>query len=85
MGQAMAADFSKFGKSFQEGLSQLILQDRPFADQICEVLDISYFELKYLQVFVEKIIAYKDKYNSNSLRLDKDNSFSIYSEIKSSN
>lgn len=63
MGQAMAADFSKFGKSFQEGLSQLILQDRPFADQICEVLDINYFELKYLQVFVEKIIAYKDKYN----------------------
>jgi len=63
MGHAALADFSRFGKSFQEGLTQLILQDRPFADQICEVLDINYFELKYLQVFVEKIIKYKDKYN----------------------
>ena len=62
MAQAQMADFSKFGKSFQEGLTQLILQDRPFADQICEVLDINYFELKYLQVFVEKILKYKDKY-----------------------
>jgi len=62
MGHAMAVDFSKYGKSFQEGLSQLILQDRPFADQIGEVLDINYFELKYLQVFVEKIINYKEKY-----------------------
>jgi len=62
MAQAQMADFSKFGKSFQEGLTQLILQDRPFADQICEVLDINYFELKYLQVFVERILKYKDKY-----------------------
>ena len=47
--------FSKYGKQFQESLVQIIMEDRPFADQICEVLDINYFELKYLQVFVEKI------------------------------
>ena len=34
------ADFSRYGKSFQEGLVQLIFEDRPFADQITEVLDI---------------------------------------------
>lgn len=56
------AGFSKFGKTFQEGLSQLILMDRPFADQIYEILDINYFELKYLQVFVKKIFQYKEKY-----------------------
>ena len=46
------ADFGRYGKSFQEGLCQLILEDRPFADQISEVLDINFLELKYLQVFV---------------------------------
>ncbi len=38
--------FSKYGKQFQESLVQLILQDRPFADQIEEVLDTRFFELK---------------------------------------
>jgi KaiC/GvpD/RAD55 family RecA-like ATPase len=55
-------DFSKFGKSFQENLCQLILQDRPFADQIGEVLVPNYFELKYLQIFCKKIFEYKEKY-----------------------
>jgi len=58
-----SASFSKYGKPFQETLAHLILEDRPFADQMSEVLDINFFELKYLQVFVEKIIKYKDKYN----------------------
>ena len=56
------ADFSRFGKSFQESLCQLVLQDRPFADQMSEVLDYSFFELKYLQTFVRKIFSYRDKY-----------------------
>ncbi len=41
-------DFSKYGKDFQEKLCQLILQDRIFCDQIEEVLDIQFLELKYL-------------------------------------
>ena len=44
--------FSKYGKQFQESLAQLILEDRPFADQIEEVLEAELFELKYLRVFV---------------------------------
>jgi len=62
MPQNSTVDFSRFGKAFQEGLTQLILLDRPFAEQICEVLDVNYFELKYLQVFVDKISRYKEKY-----------------------
>ena len=56
-------NFSKYGKSFQEGLAALILQDRAFSDQIQEVLETQYFELKYLQVFVDKIFGYKEKYH----------------------
>ena len=55
-------DFSKFGKSFQESLCHLILEDRPFADQIFEVLDINFLELAYLRVFIRKIQEYKKQY-----------------------
>ena len=55
-------DFSHFGKSFQEALCLLILEDRPFADQILEVFDITFLELGYLRLFVSKIIAYRLKY-----------------------
>jgi replicative DNA helicase len=55
-------DFSKFGKSFQEKLCQLILHERSFADQIGEVLDYSFFELKHLQVFARKVYDYKKDY-----------------------
>jgi len=54
--------FSKYGKQFQETLAQLILEDRPFADQLEEVLDTSFFELNYLRVFVSKIFDYRKKY-----------------------
>ena len=56
------SDFSHFGKSFQEVLCLLILQDRPFADQILEVLDITFLELGYLRLFISKIMAYREKY-----------------------
>ena len=54
--------FSKYGKSFQESLAQLIMDDRPFSDQMEEVLDINFFELKYLRVFVKKVFDYKHRY-----------------------
>lgn len=57
-----AASFSKFGKTFQEDLCHLILIDRPFADQISEVLAPSFLELKYLRVFVEKVFDYRERY-----------------------
>ena len=53
-----SVSFSRFGKDFQEKLAQLILQDRVFSDQIHEVLDTNFLELKYLQIFVEKVFSY---------------------------
>jgi len=55
-------DFSKYGKDFQEKLCQLILQDRMFCDQIEEVLDVQFLELRYLRVFTQKIFEYREKY-----------------------
>ena len=54
--------FSKFGKSFQEKLVKAILFDRNFANQVEEVLDTSYLELKYLQVFVDLLFQHKQSY-----------------------
>ena len=55
-------DFSKFGKHFQESMVQLMLEDRSYCDQITEVLDPNFFELAYLQVFVNKILDYRKKF-----------------------
>ena len=57
------ANFGKYGKTFQEGLVQLIFEDRPFADQITEVLDVSFLELEYLRVFLRKTIDYRSRYD----------------------
>ena len=59
------ASFSKHGKDFQEKLVYLIMTERPFCDQIGEVLDVSFLELKYLQVLVSKIYEYKEKYTTH--------------------
>jgi hypothetical protein len=57
--------FSRYGKAFQEGLVQIIYEDRPFADQITEVLNINFLELEYLRVFVEKIVNYRERYGTH--------------------
>tara|TARA_Y100000310_G_scaffold102691_1_gene100863 strand:- start:7435 stop:8811 length:1377 start_codon:yes stop_codon:yes gene_type:complete len=62
---AKNAHFGRYGKAFQEGLVQLIFEDRPFADQITEVLHIAFLELEYLRVFVNKVIDYREKYNTH--------------------
>jgi KaiC/GvpD/RAD55 family RecA-like ATPase len=54
-----------FGKSFQENLCKLLLYNRSFCDQMQEVLDTNFLELKYLQVFTQKLFDYKDKYKSH--------------------
>lgn len=57
--------FSRHGKDFQEKLAKLMFENRPFCDQIGEVLDVNFFELSYLQLFVKKILEYKEKYNAH--------------------
>ena len=61
-------NFSKYGKSFQEKLCMVILEDRVFADQIEEVLDINFLELNYLKVFLNKIFDYRKKYGVHPSR-----------------
>ena len=58
---AEKASFGRYGKTFQEGLVQLIFEDRPFADQITEVLDSNFLELEYLRVFLQKVTTYRTK------------------------
>ena len=55
-------DFSRFGKTFQNKLTYLILTERVFADQIGEVLDYNFLEFKYLQAIVRSVYNYKEKY-----------------------
>jgi replicative DNA helicase len=62
------ANFSKYGKSFQEKLCILILDDRAFADQIEEVLDINFLELNYLKLFLTKVFSYREKYGVHPSR-----------------
>lgn len=62
MAEKEQENFSRYGKSFQEGLCQLILDDRPFADQIGEVLNYNFLELSYLQAFVRKVYEYRENY-----------------------
>ena len=57
--------FMRLGNNFQESLCQLMFEDRPFFDQITEVLDISFFDKKYLQIFAKALIDYRDKYNTH--------------------
>lgn len=57
--------FSRHGKAFQEKLAQLILTDRHFSDQMQEVLDVSFFEMKYLRVFVDLLFTYKSRYKAH--------------------
>jgi len=62
------ATFEKYGTKFQENLVQIMLDDRVFCDQISEVLDPIFFELKYLRLFVEKVFEYRKKYGTHPSR-----------------
>jgi replicative DNA helicase len=73
MGTAMKINgepinFSKYGKSFQEKLCMVILDDRAFADQIEEVLDVNFLELNYLKCFLNKVFDYRKKYEVHPSR-----------------
>lgn len=54
--------FGTYGKSFQEKIMQALLTDWKFAEQMMEVFDSSYFELKYLQFLADRYFAYSKKY-----------------------
>ena len=54
--------FGQFGKSFQEKLGQALLTDHKWAEQMSEVVDISYFELNYIKFLADRYFSYCKKY-----------------------
>lgn len=62
--QSDDATFASMGKPFQEKLAFMIAEDPAFANQIGEVLDINFFELKYLRSFVKEVYDFKDKFKT---------------------
>ena len=60
--------FAKFGTSFQESLVHLIFEDRAFSDQIREVLDVDFLEVKYLRLFLNRMFTHRDKYGTHPSR-----------------
>jgi len=54
--------FGQFGKSFQEKLVQSLLVDHKFAEQMMEVVDITYFEVNYLKFLADRYFSYSKKY-----------------------
>lgn len=54
--------FGQFGRNFQEKIMQALLSDRQFAEQMLEVLDVEYFDLKYLIFLSDRYFAYAKKY-----------------------
>ena len=57
--------FVGYGKNFQESVARLMMEDRPFCDQITEVLELEFFDSAYLRAFVEIILDYREKYNQH--------------------
>lgn len=64
MSQVNDASFNQYGKSFQEKIVQALLVDRLWAEQMAEVIDVQYFDLKYLQFLADKYFTYANKYKS---------------------
>jgi len=60
--KSTGVSFGQFGKSFQEKLCQAFLVDNKFAEQMMEVVDISYFELNYLKFLADRYFSYSKKY-----------------------
>jgi len=61
-------DFSRYGKAFQEQLCMVILDDRPFADQIEDILSVDFLELRYLRLFIGQVFSYRKKYGVHPSR-----------------
>lgn len=56
--------FNQYGKSFQEKILQALLADKIWAEQMHEVMDTQYFDLRYLQFLAEKYFDYAKRYKT---------------------
>lgn len=60
--QSSESHFKQYGKSFQEKIFQGLLHDHTWAAQMVEVMDPTFFEIKYLNYLTEKYFSYHKKY-----------------------
>jgi KaiC/GvpD/RAD55 family RecA-like ATPase len=56
--------FSRYGKQFQEGVFQGLLTDHIWSAQMIEVMEPSYFDIKYLSYLADKYFNYYSKYKT---------------------
>lgn len=56
--------FSKMGKNYQEKVVHALLQDYMFAEQMADVIQPKYFDVKYLQDIVKSYYDHKIKYKT---------------------
>lgn len=63
MANERKASFEEHGNSFQKNLVKIILTDRPFADQMEEILNPNFLTIDYLGTFVELLKEYKREYD----------------------
>lgn len=61
----MEDTFAKFGKTFQEKVAQLLVEDGVFLEQMSDVLKPQFFELRYLQHLAEKVFEYRARFRSS--------------------
>ncbi len=64
MSESDSETFASFGHSYQEKVCQALIQDPLFAEQMADVIDPKFFELKYLQEIVQSFYAHKAQYKT---------------------
>jgi DNA-dependent RNA polymerase auxiliary subunit epsilon len=58
------ASFGQWGQHFQKKILQALLVDPQWAEQMTEVLEPRYFELKYLEYLADRYLNYARKYKA---------------------
>ncbi len=58
------ATFGQYGQHFQKKVVQALLCDPIWAEQVSEVLEASYFDLKYLHFLSDRYLGYAKKYKA---------------------
>lgn len=56
--------FGQYGQAFQMKILQAMLADRAWSEQMAEVFNPKFFDLKYLEFLSEKYFAYAKKYKA---------------------
>jgi len=57
-----ATHFGHYGKLFQEKIFQSLMTDKDWATQMVEVMDPTFFDVRYLEYLADKFFAYFKKY-----------------------